>query len=301
MVVSVISKGLVAVVHCIRGVSRQYSCVIMSRPYQLIPIKLGCEVRGIRLDEAVSDDVISMIREDVTKHRLLVFKNQEHLTPEQHLAVGRWFGEIESTFYDHPKSPHRDIFRVSNDRSEGCTNVGRTGWHIDGSFQEAPFSHSIYHIISVPTSSSTVFAPLTEIIENLAPEKKAFWDRLWMVSDRRSGPKHPLIYTHPESGKPTLCFHLGMTERFLLDMGLKTEKYLSPSETEEVLESIHHEFVKNDGEVQYRHSYEAGDLIVSDNLAVGHEASPDTQLPRDKIGLRVMHRVTIAGKLPPKK
>ena len=29
--------------------------------------------------------------------------------------------------------------------------VGRTGWHIDGSFQEAPFSHSIYHIIETPS------------------------------------------------------------------------------------------------------------------------------------------------------
>jgi len=274
----------------------------MSRPYELIPIKLGCEVRGIQLDGApVSDDVISMIREDVTKHRLLVFKNQKHLTPEQHLAVGRWFGEIESTFYDHPKSPHRDIFRVSNDRSEGCTNVGRTGWHIDGSFQEAPFSHSIYHIISVPSVSATVFAPLTDIIENLSPEKRNLWDRLWMVSDRRSGPKHPLIYKHPDTGKPVLCFHLGMTEGFIQDLGLKTEKYLSHEQTEDVLKSIHHEFVKNGGEIQYKHEYEAGDLIISDNLAVGHEASPDTQLPREKIGLRVMHRVTIAGKVAPKK
>ena len=41
------------------------------------------------------------------------------ITPDKHLEIGRWFGEIESTFYDHPKSPHRDIFRVSNDSAEG--------------------------------------------------------------------------------------------------------------------------------------------------------------------------------------
>ena len=105
-------------------------------------------------------------------HRLLVFRHQMSITPERHLQIGRWFGQIESTFYDHPASPHRDVFRVSNDRSEGCTGgcqeygfkvkflllerniflgVGRTGWHIDGSFQEAPFSHSIYHIIETPS------------------------------------------------------------------------------------------------------------------------------------------------------
>ena len=107
----------------VKIVSRQQSRFVMDRPYKLQPIKLGCEVTGIKLSEDVPEDVISMIKDDVTKHRLLVFKNQEHLTPEQHLAVGRWFGEIESTFYNHPKSPNRDIFRVSNDRNEGCTNV----------------------------------------------------------------------------------------------------------------------------------------------------------------------------------
>lgn len=300
MVLSGLFRGLVGF-GLVRIVSRNQSSSAMERPYQLLPIKLGCEVRGIKLSADISDDVIALIKEDVTKHRLLVFKNQENLTPEEHLTVGRWFGEIESTFYNHPKSPHRDIFRVSNDRSEGCTNVGRTGWHIDGSFQEAPFSHSIYHIISVPNVSATVFAPLTEIVENLSSEKRALWDRLWMASDRRSGPKHPMIYKHPESGKPVMCFHLGMTEGFVKDLGKKEQKYLSQEETEEVLNGIHHEFVKNDGAVQYRHKYEPGDLIVSDNLSVGHEASPDTQLPREKIGLRVMHRVTIAGKTSPKK
>ena len=55
---------------------------------------------------------------------------------------------------------------------QGCTNVGRTGWHIDGSFQEAPFSHSLYHIVNVPRDSATVFAPLTDIIENISDEKR---------------------------------------------------------------------------------------------------------------------------------
>ena len=47
--------------------------------------------------------------------------------------------------------------------------------------------------------------------------------------------------------------------------------------------------------------YKAGDFIVSDNLAVGHEASASTQRPPSEIGLRVMHRVTIAGKTRPRK
>jgi len=41
-----------------------------------------------------------------------------------------------------------------------------------------------------------------------------------------------------------------------------------------------------------------GDFIFSDNLAVGHEATPDTQLHRILVGLRVVHRTTIKGTVP---
>ena len=154
--------------------------------------------------------------------------------------------------------------------------MGRTGRHIDGSFQEAPFSHSLYHIVKVPSARATVFAPLTEIIENAPREKRDLWDRLWMMSDRRSGPIHPLVFSHPETGKPVLCFHRGMTQGFIQDYNMTNQRKLSEQETKEVLSGIHHEFVKNEGEIQYHHKYDSGDFIVSDNLAVGHEGSPNT-------------------------
>ncbi len=80
--------------------------------------------------------------------------------------------------------------------------VGRTGWHIDGSFQPEPFAYSLYHMVSVPKEGATLFIPLTELIERLSPEKFSRWNRLWMLSDRRSGPIHPLIYAHPITKKP---------------------------------------------------------------------------------------------------
>lgn len=82
------------------------------------------------------------------------------------------------------------------------TGVGRTGWHIDGSFQPEPFAYSLYHMVSVPKEGATLFVPFTEIIENLEPGKLRRWDQLWMMSDRRTGPVHPLIYKHPVSRKP---------------------------------------------------------------------------------------------------
>ena len=44
-----------------------------------------------------------------------------------------------------------------------------------------------------------------------------------------------------------------------------------------------------------------GDFIITDNLAVGHEATPETQLPQEEVGLRIMHRTTVKGQHEPKK
>jgi len=46
---------------------------------------------------------------------------------------------------------------------------------------------------------------------------------------------------------------------------------------------------------------EEGDFIISDNLAVGHEAAPETQLPTDVVSLHVSHRTAIKGTVPPAK
>jgi taurine dioxygenase len=124
-------------------------------PYKLAPLKLGMEVHGISLQTDPPPHVIQMIKDDVHKHRILVFRDQGEISGARHVEICRWFGEPDSTFYKHPRSPHPDVFRVSNDESEGCRGVGRTGWHIDGSFQEAPFAYSFYHIVSVPKEGDT--------------------------------------------------------------------------------------------------------------------------------------------------
>jgi alpha-ketoglutarate-dependent taurine dioxygenase len=56
-------------------------------------------------------------------------------------------------------------------REHVFTAVGRTGWHIDGSFQPAPFPYSLYQMVSVPLKGDTVFANL-EIFDNLPSEKR---------------------------------------------------------------------------------------------------------------------------------
>ncbi|PVD23798.1 hypothetical protein C0Q70_17072 [Pomacea canaliculata] len=215
---------------------------------QYNPAPIGVEVRGIDLKQHVPDQIIQQIKKDVHKHRLLIFKNQGIISADRHVEISRWFGELESTFYKHPKSPHPDVFRVSNCEEEGCTNVGRTGWHIDGSFMEKPFSYALYHMVAVPKNGNTAFVPLKELVESLSEETRVQWERLWRT-DHHYQVIHPLIYQHPVTGDP----------------------------------------------------WEVGDFIISDNLAVGHEATPETQLSVEEVGLRVLHRTTVAGKWTPVK
>jgi len=269
--------------------------------YTTTPIKLGCEVRGIDLKTENRTAVINQIKKDVDKHRIMVFKNQGEITGDRHVEISKWFGELEVTFYQHHTSPHPDVFRVSNDPNQGCTGVGRTGWHIDGTFQPAPYAYSLYYMASVPKQGATTFAPLTEVIEGLTADKFAEWDRLWMVGDRRSGPIHPLIYTHPRTNKKVMCFHLGMTADFIYDYGSPGERRANAEEYKRIINDINYEFVKNNGQIQYKHEWEKGDFIISDNCAVGHEASPETQYSRDQVGLRVLHRTTVHNPIPPAK
>ncbi|XP_067677210.1 (3R)-3-[(carboxymethyl)amino]fatty acid oxygenase/decarboxylase-like [Haliotis asinina] len=269
--------------------------------YDVKEAAIGVEIRGINLNDPVSDDLIKRFKEDVHKHRLLIFKDQGVVAADRHVEISRWFGELESTFYKHPRSTHPDVFRVSNDEREGCRNVGRTGWHIDGSFMRAPFAFALYHMVSVPKSGNTDFVPLKELVESLSSETRQRWERLWMVSDRRSNLVHPLIYPHPVTRHPTLCFHLGMTESFIWDLGTKKARETDMNETVQILKEIHREIIKDNQQLVYSHKWEVGDFIISDNLSVGHEATPETQHPRSVVGLRVLHRTTVKGTHEPKK
>lgn len=264
----------------------------------------GAEVTGINLAAPVDRPTVEAIKRDVTEHRLLVFRGQPATLSGQRLAeISAWFGPLESTFYKHPASPHPDVFRVSNDPAQGCTGVGRTGWHVDGSFQSAPFSYSLYQIVSVPRQGATVFMPLHELLASLPAGVRARWERLHMRSDRRSGGAKPLVYTHPRSGLDAMCFHTGMTGALVWDLGTPAEREAAPAEAAALLEEIEGVFGGGGAPaaLRYAHAWREGDLLMSDNAALGHEASPETQLPTEQVGLRVMHRTTVAGGPPPAK
>ena len=257
----------------------------------------GINVHGFDLHhDNVSVQDKEKIIELVNKYRLVVFRNQGVLSGDKQVEISTWFGELESTFYKHPCSPHPDVFRVSNDPAHGCTGVGRTGWHVDGSFQPTPFAYSTYHIIECPQRGATVFMPLKEFLYSLPEEYRERLDRLSMLSDRRSmGTAKKLVYHHPVSGEVTMCFHLGMIAGFVYDQGTPEERYTTRKETIDLLDELERAIMARKDSLWYAHEWQPGDFIVSDNCAIAHEASVETQYPVDMVGLRVMHRTTTKG------
>ena len=123
--------------------------------YTVKPGKLGVEVFGIRLNDQVSEDVIEQIKQDVHKYRIMIFRDQGKVSGKRHVEISKWFGELDTTFYGHPQSPHMEVLRVSNDENEGFTGSGRSGWHIDGWQQPVPVAYSIYHMYHVPKKGDT--------------------------------------------------------------------------------------------------------------------------------------------------
>ena len=123
--------------------------------YTVKPRKLGVEVFGIRLNDEVSQDVIEQIKYDIHKYRIMIFRDQGKVSGKRQVEISKWFGELDSIFHHHPKSPDSNVLRVSNDESEGATGIGRTGWHVDGSQQPVPFAYAIYHIYHVAEKGDT--------------------------------------------------------------------------------------------------------------------------------------------------
>ncbi|KAF4673136.1 hypothetical protein FOL47_010982 [Perkinsus chesapeaki] len=266
----------------------------------------GVVTGGFSIDDAADadDELIEKIRADIHKYRFLLFRKQKDLTGERQVAFSQRLGSIESTFYKHPKSPHKDIFRVSNEESVGCTQVGRSGWHVDGTFLQMPFRYQTMYFPKASSTGFTELVPLKELFEQQNAERQDRWNRAWFVSDN-GRIVHPLVYKHPTTGYTTMIFHCGrpFCACWVMDYSPDTrpseDQILPPSELQnEITQSIQESRSRN---LVYTMKWEEGDFGILDNLALAHYAVPGTQDPASEVGLRILHRTTIEGESIPRK
>jgi alpha-ketoglutarate-dependent taurine dioxygenase len=283
--------------------------------YTITPLKLGAEIAGIHLQDHVNNSALfEKIKRDAYEHRLLLFRNQGQIPADILVAMFSSFGD---TFVDpystqgkgeanHVKAPAPAIMRISNDPSEGFKGLGTTGWHIDGAYKPHPFSFLIFNSIKAPKKGATKFAGHREVISSMKQSTLRKLDHLWTAVTRtfkgeRIYEIHPVLHTHPIVNESVLCIHLGYMRGVIQDYGTDHQTTLSLQQMLELKGEITHEIEKQDERLIYAHKWNEGDLVIIDNLQIMHFASKETQLPKEEIGLRILHRLSINGVFKPVK
>ncbi|MHC2752669.1 taurine dioxygenase [Bradyrhizobium diazoefficiens] len=199
-------------------------------PYETIAVEkltpiIGAEISGVDIGRLVSDDVRSNQQMDeihrALAENLVIFFRDQHISPQQHLAFGRKFGEL----HFHPAAPHEDedpaLMKIYADKNSPRANG--EGWHSDVSCDLEPPMGSILYIKQCPPrGGDTLFANMYAAYEALSDRMKAYLDGLtalhdgepiyrglyanYGVADRPSYPnaEHPVLRTHPVTGRKAL-------------------------------------------------------------------------------------------------
>ncbi len=276
---------------------------------------LGIEIRGADVRSALPERVIRALEVEMAQRGFIVFKHQTELSANELVEASKWWGagEIHSTHGVHPATPdmNRDIFRCSNDDRYGILGVGPQ-WHNDGSFEAAIFSHSAYYMARAPEhGGGTHFAHQGAAFDALPEDKQAYWERLVSVNSA-SGVSHPVVHTHPLSGRKSVWLHLGMTgaviERLPEDDVPIEELQQQPADVARMrllnadeLKQLFNDYndllnASFDKGYGIRYHYDTGDLLYVDNWALAHRAAPEAHMSAEQQGLRIMDRVTVKAK-----
>lgn len=267
---------------------------------------LGAEVVGLDLSRPMDETTFKTIRVAWLEALVLVFRDLQDMSVEQHLAFSRCFGRLntdlkaEKTLEGHP-----EVLVLSTLQKDGAyvgTPGGGQFWHVDLYFERIPAMAGFLHAIEVPSDpgvGDTVFANMYAAYEALAKDTKRRIDgRINRVSRVKSWPInypdkppltaaqkaayvdvfHPLVRRHPETGRKAL---------FIGDIAAGTLEGLPEDEGDALLRelkafAIQPRFV-------YSHPWRRGDAVLWDNRCIYHAATPFDQ----NRYRRHMHRTTI--------
>jgi taurine dioxygenase len=266
---------------------------------------IGAEIEGVDIGAEVDDQTIAEIRQALLDHCVIFFRGQ-YFDAEQHKAFARRFGDI----FIHPnyRGMQADNEIVMITREPGDKHIVGEDWHTDTTMvTEPPLGAILYGIEVPPYGGDTCFANQYLAYETLSVGMQRMLAGLRAVhSDRMvAGPQagrnthrstkvreaagwretvssHPVVRTHPETGRKLLFVNRSYTVGF---DGM-TEAEGGPL-LEYLLEHGHRP------EFTCRFRWEKGSVAFWDNRSVKHLAVNDAGPHR-----RLMRRVQIAGDRP---
>jgi taurine dioxygenase len=259
---------------------------------------IGAEIFGVDLGGAIGNQQFDEIHEALLRHHVIFFRDQK-MTPEQHKDFGRRFGKL----HIHPASnsvlaEHPEILVIKAD--ENSKRVAGEVWHSDVSCDPEPPMGSILYMHQPPANGGgdTMFANMYVAYEKLSDPMKEFLADLTAVHDGehvyrgrygmndtgKTFPRaeHPVIRTHPETGRKALYVNRGFTTHI---------KELNRKESDALLGMLFDH--AETPEFQCRFKWQQGSVAFWDNRAVIHHAMWD-YFPLS----RLADRVTICGDRP---
>jgi taurine dioxygenase len=264
---------------------------------RLTPI-IGAEIAGIDLSRPLPDAQFEELRRALAEN-LVIFLRDQAITPAQQLEFGRRFGALHL----HPAAPHEpghpELMIIRTDAD--ATRANGEGWHTDVSCDAEPPMGSILYIKECPPhGGDTLFASMYAAYEALSDRMKAYLDGMTAmhdgepayrglyanlgVADKASYPRaeHPVVRTHPDTGRKALYVNAGFTTRLL---GVPSD------ESAGVLRYLFQHM--ENPLFQCRFRWRPGSLAFWDNRCTQHRAMWD-YWPHRRYG----NRVTIKGERP---
>lgn len=282
---------------------RHRPVIAASEPYQTLTVHkttptIGAEIEGIDISQPLSALQFSEVQRALTENLVIFFRDQ-HPTPEQHLDFGRRFGSL----HRHPAAPHApghpDLMIIQAD--EHSPRANGEVWHSDVSCDAEPPMGSILYIHTCPpVGGDTLFASMYAAYEALSDRMKQYLAGMTAmhdgehvyrgtyanlgVQDKPQYPRsaHPVVRTHPVTGRQALFVNRGFTTRIL---GL-------PSDESDGLLRYLFEHLENPL-FQCRFRWQAHSVAFWDNRCAQHRAMWD-YWPLTRSGFRV----TVNGDAP---
>ena len=269
----------------------------------------GAVIEGIDLSQNLTNRQFDEIHEALLDRTVIVFRDQ-HITPDQQVAFARRFGEPQpaevSGFEKSKEYPEIDILEYDADNPP---HVTRDLWHTDFVGTERPTMGTVLYAKDIPPrGGDTIWVSSVAAYEALSDRMKAHLEGLSAYHDsyqpydehvrpdmwqgegtdhikvRRATYRpalHPLVRTHPVTGKRGLFVNESMTSLI---------KDIDKRESDFLLRYLF-DYLRTP-EFNYRHKWQTNDLAVWDNRLSLHYAL------FDYTDHRLMHRIVIQGDVP---
>ncbi|MEM7541069.1 MAG: TauD/TfdA family dioxygenase [Pseudomonadota bacterium] len=263
---------------------------------------IGADVYGVDLG-ALDDGTFSAIESALHEHLVLFFHGQQ-LTPESHMGLASRLGEMEVHEYFTPLDGHPCISVLEHDAKRPPIS---DSWHSDVTYRTEPSMASVLYARDIPPNGGdTLWLSAYAAYEALSDPMKTFLAGLTaehdylnaygpLIMKQENGParlretaekippvQHPVVVTHPLTGRRLLYVNPTFTSRIV---------ELSALESQAILEMLFKHLLSPDFQVRFK--WTADDVAMWDNRATQHYATGD-YYPE----YRRMHRITVGGDRP---